>query len=93
MSRTLTATEAVRHFSEILNSIKYRGEEYTIIRNGRPVAVLSPVKLFPKERVLGELSSLIKNLPRLDDEAERFEEALKEIREKQPTLPEKKEWV
>jgi len=93
MSKTLTATEAVRHFSEILNSIKYKGEEYMIMRSGRPVAVMSPVKMSHRVRVLGELGELIKNLPRLDDEAERFEDALREIREKQPTLPEKEEWA
>jgi antitoxin (DNA-binding transcriptional repressor) of toxin-antitoxin stability system len=37
--KTITATEAVRKFSEILNSIKYAGADYTIMRGGKPVAM------------------------------------------------------
>ena len=32
MRPDISATEAVRHFSELLNNIKYRGHRYTIIR-------------------------------------------------------------
>ena len=42
-----------------------------------------------KERPLGELKWLIERLPRLDDEAERFEMDLKEIIKHQPYMPEK----
>ena len=32
MDKTITATEAVRKFSEILNAVKYNGNHYTILR-------------------------------------------------------------
>ena len=38
MENRITATQAVREFSELLNKIRFRGEHYIIVRNGRPVA-------------------------------------------------------
>jgi hypothetical protein len=32
MIQTITATDAVRNFSELLNNIRYRGERYTILK-------------------------------------------------------------
>jgi len=92
MAKTITATEAVRRFSEILNSIKYRGEEFTIVRSGKPIALMSPVSALHKERVLGELKEILKKLPSLENEAERFEEDLRDIRRDQPSLPDRGEW-
>lgn len=89
MEKTVSATEAVRKFSEILNSIKYKGNHYIILRGGKPVASISPVETPVKEGTLGELKELIRKLPRLGDEAERFEEDLKEIIKHQPSMPEK----
>ncbi len=93
MEKTVSATEAVRKFSEILNSIKYRGNHYTILRGGKPVASICPVEMPIKERTLGELRELLKKLPRLGDEAERFERDLKEIIKHQPSMPEKNKWA
>jgi prevent-host-death family protein len=42
MERRITATELARGLSDILNRVRYRGEEFVIERNGQPVAVLSP---------------------------------------------------
>lgn len=39
--RTVTATEASRHFSDLLDAIE-RGESVTITRGNRPVAELHP---------------------------------------------------
>jgi len=89
MGKAVTATEAVRMFSEIFNSIKYRGEEFTILRGGKPIAVMSPVEVPVKQRTLGELKEILKSLPELDDEAVRFEDDLKKIRNNQPALPAK----
>ncbi|MFT4166905.1 MAG: type II toxin-antitoxin system prevent-host-death family antitoxin [Microlunatus sp.] len=41
--RTITATEASRRFSDLLDAIE-RGEEVTITRGNRPVAQLRPVR-------------------------------------------------
>jgi len=93
MEKTVSATEAVRKFSEILNSIKYRGNHYTILRGGKPIASICPVEMPLKERTLGDLKELIKKLPNLGDEAKKFEKDLKEIIEHQPSLPEKNQWA
>jgi len=93
MEKTISATEAVRKFSEILNSIKYRGDCYTIVRGGKRVASICPVEVPWKERSLGDLKVLLKNIPKLGIEAERFEKDLKEIMKHQPSLPKEDRWA
>jgi prevent-host-death family protein len=92
MEKAVSATEAVRKFSEILNSVKYRGESYTIVRGGKPVASISPVEPLPKRKFLRDLGELVKSLPRLGEEADRFGKDLKEIRKRQPILPRESKW-
>jgi prevent-host-death family protein len=92
MEKAISATEAVRKFSEILNSVKYRGESFTIIRGGKPVASISPVEGSSKRKPLRELRESVKSLPCLGDEADRFRKDLKEIRKHQPTLPKEAKW-
>jgi prevent-host-death family protein len=92
MTKAISATEAVRKLSEILNSVKYQGESYTIVRRGKPAALISPVETLPRRKPLRELRELVKSLPRLGVEADRFRKSLKEIRKRQPTLPKKTKW-
>ena len=42
IERTISVTEAVRNFSDLVNRAFYRGESVTLIRNGVPVARLTP---------------------------------------------------
>ena len=39
----VTATDAARHFADLLDAIEHRHERYTIMRRGRAVAQLEPV--------------------------------------------------
>jgi prevent-host-death family protein len=39
----LSATDAARRFSELLNAVELRGETFLVVRNGRPVARVGPV--------------------------------------------------
>ena len=39
----VSATEAARNFSDILDAVEHRGEHFTIVRRGRVVAQLDPV--------------------------------------------------
>lgn len=39
----VSATDAARHFSDLLDAVEHRREQYTVIRRGRPVARLQPV--------------------------------------------------
>lgn len=41
--RTMTATEASRHFSDLLDAVE-RGETVTIVRGNRPVAEIGPAQ-------------------------------------------------
>ncbi|MBI5205473.1 MAG: prevent-host-death protein [Nitrospirae bacterium] len=91
MEKTITATEAVRKFSEILNAVKYRGNHYTVLRGKKAIAFISPAEEHLKVRTLGELKGLLAKLPRLGDEAEYFEKDLKEIIKHQPAMPDKSE--
>lgn len=40
--REISATEAARNFSELLDAIEHRGEHFTIVRHGRAIAELEP---------------------------------------------------
>lgn len=60
----LTATEAARSFSDVLNQVA-AGEEFEIVRNGAPVARLTPC---PVRSVSAErLNALLERLPPVDD--------------------------
>ena len=37
----VTATDASRNFSDLLDAIEHGGEEFTIVRRGRPIARLA----------------------------------------------------
>ena len=39
----ITATDAARHFADLLDGVEHRGEHYTIVRRGKAVAHLEPV--------------------------------------------------
>jgi len=60
----LSATEAARNFSEVLNRVA-AGEELEIVRNGATVALLSP----PKRRLLSRdaFRALMASAPSADD--------------------------
>ena len=92
MSRTIKATDAVRAFSDILNSVKYRHESYTIIRGGKPAAALVPVETSPARKTLGELKAVLNNLPRLGNDAESFLQDIGAGIRSQPHVPEKTAW-
>jgi prevent-host-death family protein len=72
MIQTITATDAVRNFSELLNSIRYRGERYTILKRGKPSATIGPAEGSVKERKLSDLKEIMRNLPRLEDDGDTF---------------------
>lgn len=65
MPKTIRASEAVRRFSDLLNTVKFRGETFTIVRGGKSVAYIGPVEGMQRTRTLGELKHLLQGLPRL----------------------------
>ena len=39
----VTATDAARSFSDLLDAVEHRGEHFTIVRRGKPIASLEPI--------------------------------------------------
>ncbi len=87
MTNKITATEAVRKFSEILSRVHYKGDSYMVVRGGAAVASISPVTLAFPGKTLGELKSLLASIPRLGAEAGAFESDVKVARDIQPLPP------
>lgn len=61
--RTITATEASRRFSDLLDAIE-RGEEITVMRGGKPVAEIRP----PRRSTGRDLGAALRSTPRLDED-------------------------
>jgi antitoxin (DNA-binding transcriptional repressor) of toxin-antitoxin stability system len=92
MIKTISATDAVRTFSELLNAIKYKGEFYTIIRGGKPAATIGPVETITSMRTLKELALVLKAMPKLDDD-DKFAADVEDIITSQPVTPEGSSWA
>lgn len=61
----VSATEAVRTFSDLLNRIRYRGEEFLVERAGEPVCRMTPAA--PTRTLsLRDLASLLREVPKPD---------------------------
>jgi antitoxin (DNA-binding transcriptional repressor) of toxin-antitoxin stability system len=86
MKKRISATRAVREFSEVLNTIKFKGVHYIIERGGKPIASMKSIDEKIDSMTLGELQTLLKKLPRLEEELEAFASDLKEISDNQPLM-------
>ncbi len=60
--RTMTATEASRHFSDLLDAVE-RGETITIVRGSRPIAEIGPAR----RRTGADLRAVLADVPPPDD--------------------------
>jgi prevent-host-death family protein len=92
MEKSVTATEAVRDFSGILNLVRFRGDTYIVNRGGKPVARIGPVEEPQVKKTLKELGALLDGLPKLGKELGSFEEDLNLVRKAQPSLPGEDPW-
>ena len=81
--RSISATEAARSFSELLDRIVYRGESFIVERGGEPVCEMSNVS--PLRFTGGDLLSLLNSLPKPDSG---YWDALAEATEQRETVPE-----
>jgi len=68
--KTMTATEASRHFSDLLDAAE-RGETITIIRGNHPVAEIGPAH----RRTGADLRAALADVPPPDD---KFSQAIAE---------------
>lgn len=79
----ISATQAARTFSDLLNRIRYRGEVFVIERGGEPICEMSPVK--PPRFSGSDLLGLLRSLPKPDAG---FWDAVEEATRQGPTVPE-----
>jgi hypothetical protein len=86
VEKRISATRAVRDFSEVLNTIKFRGAHYIIERGGKPIASMKPYEDKTDFWTLGELKALLKKLPRLEEELDAFAEDLEDVWKDQPLM-------
>jgi len=92
MEKTISATEAVRDFSTLLNHIRFRGDRYIIKRSGKPVACMGSFKDVKTVTPLEELKSILEQLPRLGKDLNNFAEDLVRTSVEQPLPPEEPTW-
>ena len=92
MEKTISATEAVRDFSTLLNHIRFRGDRYIIKRSGKPVACMGSIKDAETVTPLEELKSILEQLPRLGKDLNYFAEDLVRTSVEQPLPPEEPTW-
>jgi len=75
---TITATELARNLRHYLNRVAFRGDRFTVLRGGEPVAELTPV---PRGVRIGDLPEIFRNLPHLaPEEARSFGDDLDAVR-------------
>ena len=75
----ITATEATRHFSDLLNRVYYQKQSFDIKRGREIIAKLIPIK---PVLLASEFENFLKNLPKLEKEdKEDFEKIIHAIRD------------
>ena len=80
--KRLTATEAARRFSEMLDAVETRGETFVVTRNGVPVGELTPLRR--RQFVAAEAAvAMFAGAPEID--AERFRADLDELLDQDPS--------
>jgi antitoxin (DNA-binding transcriptional repressor) of toxin-antitoxin stability system len=83
MKSYISATEAVRSFSELMNRVRYRGESFVVERGGKPICEILPAR--PPKFSGSELANLLRSLPKPDEE---YLAVVKDLIAKQPTVAE-----
>ena len=81
-SRAISATDASRNFSEILNRVKYRGESFIIERGGERMCEIRPVA--PTRFTGADLVALVRSLPKVDDD---YLDTVEELTRSQKKMP------
>lgn len=87
----VSATEAARQFSELMNRVKYQGQSFEVMRGNEAIARIVPVG--PSSSVqVKDLNAFLGTLPLLvSDDIDSFEQDLAAIRS-EVRDEEKNEW-
>jgi prevent-host-death family protein len=68
MEQILGVTEARTRFSELVDQVRYQGDTITLLKSGKPAAVIVPVELF--ERWKAERSEAIAPMRQIQSNVE-----------------------
>jgi len=83
MRERISATQAARNFSDLLNRVHYLGDSFVIVRDGEEVGRLEPMVSKPTT-TFRELVELVRSMGPSDED---FAEDLEDIHWNQPPLP------
>ena len=86
MKSRISATEAVRSFSELMNRVRYRGESFLVERGGKAICEIHPAG--PAKFSGAEFANLLRSLPKPDAD---YLAIVEELTIKQPNVAES-EW-
>lgn len=91
-SHTISATEANRSFSELLNRVYYQGLTFEVKRGREIIAKISPCTTSSKHTIkVRELNVFLETIPKLDPEdSKEFEKEL--IKHRKSKKAEKNKW-
>lgn len=80
MSTKVSVSDVVRNFSDYMNRVVYKHENFILIRGKKCIAEIKPVNTWKSVK---ELSSVFKSLPRLSShELDDYESDLNEVKNK-----------
>ena len=82
MKRTISATDAVRTFSEVVNRVRYRGDTFIVERGGEAVCRIEPVA--PCAVSVADLVALLHTAPAAD---QGFADEVEAAASHQPPMP------
>ena len=86
MARRISATEASRKFSDILDAVEHRNEEFVVERRGRAIAELAPARAgAARGATWGDVLRLFDEGVRPDSS---FAREMTRVRRSRPRLPE-----
>lgn len=86
--RMISVTDAARNFSDLIGRVFYQGESAVLLKAGKPVAKVTPIR---RPKTGRDLATLWPNLPHLGaEEGATFEYDLEEARKKLPGI--RKQW-
>jgi len=78
----VSATEAARRFSDLLNRVRYRGESFEVVRGGEVIA-----RLVPASQPRATVTDLFALLGRLRTPDAAMADDLERVQQSQPQMP------
>ena len=86
MEKELGVTDARRQFSSIIDEVRYRGDNYVIVKHGEPAAAIVPISLYRRwQHERQELFNVIREIRRRNQEADP-DEVMQEVLEAQQAV-------